>query len=196
MTQNQPEEIHAWPQQVLPQELFSFLHAEMGTNGPVYGEQQVARWETGDVSQKPLLDVGAAASLWRLSVQGNLLVTIIWGTSRQFKLTDLATPLVGYFPGNLDVTARPRDPEHQGLISTLTLTPTTAPGRSNLRRVIAAEGAGTAIPIDAITMQTIGLTASVTQNGNPTTVEDDAGVTSIEHPAVVTVGRVHVYFEP
>jgi hypothetical protein len=188
--------LHGWPQQMLPQEAFTFLHAEMGTNGPVYGDQQKHKWEAGDIRTQPLVDVGAAASLWRLSVQGGLLVDITWGTSRQFKLQDLESPLVGYFPGNLFVEARPRDPEHEGLISTVTLTPTTAPGRSNLRRVI-SDGVGVnAVPLEALYMQTIGATATVTQNGVAQVVGSAAGMVTIEHPAEVTTGRIHVFFEP
>jgi hypothetical protein len=114
------------------------VHGVRTPQGIVYGGQFApSPWAVGENDVRPLVDVGCAPSLWRVSVFGDLLVTVEYGTSRIRRLEGLSTPLVGHFPGSLRLSAIPRNADHQAPVTGLVnLTLVTAAGANRLMRLV------------------------------------------------------------
>ncbi len=86
-------------------------NADIGTkHGPVpLGQQQAAAWAVGKDDRKPLVTAEPAAALWRVSIFGDVLIDVTWGTVSTFNISGALAPMVATFPGRVSVTAVPRD---------------------------------------------------------------------------------------
>lgn len=94
--------------------------------GPKYGQQFSHQWRPGDESVQVMVDVTRAQCLWRVSVVGDVLVHVSYGTTAEQELPPLLAPLVATFPGQLTISARPRD-FRLGATAKATLVPVSAP---------------------------------------------------------------------
>lgn len=117
----------AWPQP-------GNTRGVVGNSGPQYGTQQSHVWRNGETNAVQVLDTIRAEALWRISVFGRVLVTILYGTSKARSITDLQAPVVITVPGQALVTVRPRD--DQGTSCIVTLTKATAGALANARKFI------------------------------------------------------------
>jgi hypothetical protein len=139
-----------------------------GSMGPQYGTQQFAKWDAGDVGPRDLVDALKTGSLWRISVFGNVYVSIYYGTSHNRAIEQLQAPVVLTLPGQVVVKAWPRD--NEGAECVVTLTQATAGGLSHARKYVDA-GAGPAVDLDAGACRFVALEAStLTISGQAVTV--------------------------
>jgi hypothetical protein len=111
----------------------------LGNTGPEYGIQSFRVWQAGEEDARDIVDVTKATFLWRLSVFGNVYVSLYYGTKGNLQLLDLQAPLVIEVPGQLRAIARPRD--DQGAECTLTLTQASGGARSQARKFTSTVGA-------------------------------------------------------
>jgi hypothetical protein len=117
----------------------------------VYGIQTAQVWEIGQSGARSLLDTVPNCWLWRLSVTGDVVITLTWGTRATRTLT-LDAPLVADLPGNVAVVVAPRvSPAAAKVTALCTLTEVRAASSSSvLRRFVPAPGgAGAALHDDA-----------------------------------------------
>lgn len=114
--------------------------SHLGTIGAQYGSQSVAQWAAGETQRKVLIDVTRAASLWRVSVFGNVRLLVTWGTGATQRTEELRTPLVASFPGSVNIEAEPLSAQQTPVIASATLTPATGAGPSEMRQYIDASG--------------------------------------------------------
>lgn len=127
-----------------------------GQMGPDYGTQQFAKWASGDVKPRQVLDTLKAGALWRISLFGNVYASILYGTSHSRAIESLQAPLVITVPGQVLVTAWPRDTN--GAECVVTLTQATAGALSQARKFV--DDAGGAIALDAGAVRFFALEAS------------------------------------
>jgi hypothetical protein len=131
-----------------------------GSVGEAHGLQSKRIWVAGAVDERQIIDAVRALSLWRVSVFGDVLVRVDYGTGMKGgNFVALRTPLVMTIPGQAQLYAQPRDPEHTGVICKVTITPATAGARSQARKVLNA-GAGPALAFDDDAVSFFALTAS------------------------------------
>lgn len=124
-------------------------------HGPVpLGQQQAAAWAAGEGGFKPILTVEPAASLWRVSVFGDLLLRVQWGTSSTNTVENIAAPLIAAFPGRVTVEGQPRDVQ-TATIASCTLTPATAGGFGSFKQFQTAAG-----PISPFAVRATAITAA------------------------------------
>lgn len=89
------------------------------------GQQYAASWAAGKGDRKPLLTAEPAPSLWRVSVVGDVLMSVEWGTLSTLTAENVRGPLVATFPGRVSISAVPRDPQ-TATRALCTLTPATS----------------------------------------------------------------------
>lgn len=131
-----------------------------------YGWQQRHAWEAADVEVKPLLSIGKADSLWRVTAQGeNVLFQMTWGTKANRRLTNLLSPLVAFIPGGCDLYAGKVNAQ---AVASADLTCTPVSGESSccqlVRQAFAANPAA-AIPVGAWRFTAL-VASTVTLQGN------------------------------
>lgn len=124
---NEPMPVSGQPAQPPPM-------GSVGNTGEIYGTQQSAKWAVGDTRAKQVCDSLKATALWRLSVFGNVLVTIQYGTRSNREFVRLMAPVVITLPGQFTAYAEPLD--DQGASCTVTLTQATAGARSQARKLV------------------------------------------------------------
>lgn len=122
--------------------------APVGDMGAEYGIQQFKVWAPGNTVPEQVLDTRRADALWRVSAFGNVLLTLGYGTTKRRAIVDLQAPLVMTVPGQLTLTARPRD--NQGATCVVTLTEATAGSISNARKFVVRGGADVALDDGAL----------------------------------------------
>ncbi len=103
-----------------------------------YGQQQKEVWAAADQIARPLLDAEPNGELWRLSVIGDVLITVAWGTGAR-RVLELDAPLVADLPGYVSVIAAPRT--SGGATAQVTLTRSSGAGPQEMRRAILVPGA-------------------------------------------------------
>lgn len=81
----------------------------LGNLGEQYGTQAVARWPVGNARRQVLVDITRAECLWRVSVFGDAILKVSWGTGGSFIVDNVICPLVLTVPGSLTIDAIPRD---------------------------------------------------------------------------------------
>lgn len=126
--------------------------------GERYGTQSRGVWRTGDANRKQLIDGLLAVSLWRISVEGPVLLDIEYGTSARRKIVDIEAPMVLTVPGIVQVYARPNNPGHEGIECRVTLTPATAGSVSQCRKI--ADATVAPVDLDAGAVRFVALAAS------------------------------------
>lgn len=131
-------------------------HVPVGDMGTAYGIQQFVNFLPGDVVPKQVIDTRRSEALWRVSVFGNVLLNLAYGTTKKREIFGLQAPLVITVPGQLTVTATPRD--DAGTTCIVTLTYATAGAIANARKFVAR--AGVDVPLDAGAVRYFALTAS------------------------------------
>lgn len=105
-----------------------FTEATAGKWGPGFqGQQFAASWEPGKNDEKPILTTEPAASLWRVSVFGDVLLRVTWGTVSTFSVENIRAPFVAALPGRVSISAVPRSPGDANRCL-CTLTPATSGG--------------------------------------------------------------------
>lgn len=120
----------------------------VGDTGVIYGTQQLAVWNPGDVGPRQVCDALKANALWRFSVFGRVLVSIVYGTQGTRKILQLRAPVVLTIPGQFTATATPLD--EQGVQCEVTLTQATAGARAIARDVVNAGGGAVNLSPDAV----------------------------------------------
>lgn len=158
--------------------------------GDRYGLQTRGAWLPGDVSRKQVIDSLLAVSLWRVSVSGPVLLDITYGTSAQRSLVDIEAPLVFTVPGMVQVYARPSDVDHEGVQCRVTLTPATAGGFSQCRKLATSPATldDAAVRFTALVASTLTISGVVTVVPALSTVPLTAG-------ALLTAGSGFQEFE-
>lgn len=164
--------------------------------GPEYGTQSQQEWAHGDNKEKTLIDVVKAPHLWRLSVFGPVLVTLVYGTKSTRQITQLQAPVVLEIPGQMVVTATPSDLNHSGtVVCRVTLTQAMASHRAQARKL--ADATAGAVTLDEAAVSYTALTASTL------TIAGVAGVSvaalstvPLVAGAVLTAGKGFQEFEP
>lgn len=99
--------------------------------GKVHGLQARGVWEVGDGKPQTLIDSIRAPNLWRVTAFGpeGITVDLTYGTAMTRQLKGLALPLRLNVPGQVTLTARPTDPDHDTKLEVeITLTPATSGG--------------------------------------------------------------------
>lgn len=124
---------------------------EQGSDGPLYGQQGIARWVAADPAPEPrvVADATRAESLWLLRVTGPVLINLVWGTCSSQRLTGLEAPARFTVPGNVQVSLAPKAaaPLAAEVIGQVSLTAVGgATDAVNLRAFQTSPGAGTPIP--------------------------------------------------
>lgn len=159
--------------------------------GPDYGIQVWKKWEPGDVRPCGVIDVRRADALWRVSAFGNVLLTIGYGTKRKRAITDLQAPLVIAVPGQVIVTATPRDAN--GTTCVVTLTQATDGSLSNARKFTSRGGADVALDEGAVRF--FALTASTLTISGAAVVVPALDFVPLVAGAVLTSGSGFQEFE-
>lgn len=75
-----------------------------------HGQQFAAAWAAGEGGTKPIMTVEPAPALWRVSVFGDLLLRVTWGTSSTLSIDAVQAPFVATLPGRVTIEGRQRDP--------------------------------------------------------------------------------------
>lgn len=165
-----------------------------GNVGEKYGTQSRGSWATNDDQEKPIVDALRSVSLWRVSVLGPVLLRISYGTSSFREFVDIETPMVGSFPGQVTIYARPAEVDRDEPVEcTVTLTPATA-ALSQIRKIHVA--GGIANPFDDGAIRFTALTASTLNiSGNVVAVPALSSVPLVSG-ATLTLGTGYQEFEP
>lgn len=137
--------------------------APVGNMGVDYGIQRFGQWAAGNVVPLQLIDVTRADALWRVSAFGPVSLTLGYGTTKKREIVGLLAPLVITVPGQLELTAKPTDPDHAGVICIVTLTQATAGAISNARKFV--DDSGGAVTLDAGAVRFVALEATVLSIG-------------------------------
>jgi hypothetical protein len=166
-------------------------HPNQGEMGPKYGTQQFANWAPGEVDPRQVLDTMKAGALWRISVFGHVLVTVMYGTSHNRAIENLQAPVVITVPGQAIVTATPRDSE--GTTCVVTLTQATAGALSQARKFVARGGAD--VDLDEGACRYFALTASTLTISGAATVVPALSVVPLVAGSVLTSGSGFQEFE-
>jgi hypothetical protein len=98
-----------------------------------FGFQNLETWPAADIVARPLLDLSPNGELWRISVVGDLLVELTWGTSSRRRLV-LDAPVLADLPGFVSVTATPRTAG--GATGQVSATRSSGAGPQELRRFV------------------------------------------------------------
>ena len=107
----------------------------LGNLGEQYGIQSTCNWQANDNRRQALIDVLRAPNLWRVSVFGDVVLKITWGTGAGFIAENVQTPLVATFPGSVTIEATPKNPATPTEASA-TLTEATGAGESKFAQLI------------------------------------------------------------
>lgn len=164
----------------------------VGNTGYIYGTQQAAVWQPGEVDARQVCDVMKAGALWRFSAFGRVVLTVNFGTQGNRALIALAAPLVLSVPGQLTVTATPVD--DAGASCVVTLTQATAGARSIARRFIDA-GAGPALALDDDAVDFFALTASTLTISGAAVVVPALAIVPLVSGSVLNTGSGFQEFE-
>jgi len=138
-----------------------------GDMGEVYGITQFERWVVGKSEERQVLDVTRADALWRLSIFGELLVQVDYGTTRKRTIQNLRAPVVITVPGQVTVRAKPYDSAHAAAVDcVVTLTQATAGALSQARKaatgpVALDAGAVRFVALDACALTISGVAVSL-----------------------------------
>jgi hypothetical protein len=112
------------------------------------GTQQAFTWAPGATDERPIGSFSPSDSLQalsRVSVQGDCLLRLDWGTGQNNVLTNLRTPFVGMIPGRWTLVARPaNDLGTTAIVSAVPIGGPTIPFVRQLLNVI-----GPALALDA-----------------------------------------------
>lgn len=159
--------------------------------GQQHGQQNSITWGVGDTTEQTLVTVEPAAMLWRVSVFGDVLLLVQWGTSGTVSVNQVQAPLVAAFPGRVTVTAVPRDAA-AGATAYATLTPASSPGiHPVFRRVQSVAG-----PFPAMAHRVVALTAAnVTVAGVAVALAVGESIPLVDNSALVA-GTVLVELVP
>lgn len=95
------------------------------------GFQQRQSWEVGDVREKPVLDVDARPGLRRVTLAGNVIASLNFGTGAAISITGIRPPLVAYLPGRAELSARPVDAN--GAEAVVSMVDVDGPGQQTVR---------------------------------------------------------------
>jgi hypothetical protein len=117
------------------------------------GQQNLETWAAGDSGSRPLLELQPNGELWRISVVGDLLVELTWGTSSRRRLV-LDAPILADLPGFVSVIATPRT--SGGATGQVTATRSSGAGPQELRRFVA----GPVLALDDQATRFVALAAS------------------------------------
>lgn len=101
------------------------------------GQQYSASWPIGDTSTKPIVTSEPNDFTWRVSVFGEVSLTIEWGTSSTNQLAGIRAPFLAAIPGRFSIRAAALDPAN-GASCLCTLTQGTADFEPCVRQFINA----------------------------------------------------------
>ncbi len=162
-----------------------------GDAGPQYGTQAFYEWAPGEVDERGILDCRKSGSLWRVSVFGNLLVSINYGTSHNREILELQAPVVITLPGQVNVRVKPRD--DQGTTGVVTLTQATAGALSQARKFVDRGGAD--VTLDGGACRYVALTASTLTISGAAVVVPALATVPLVAGSVLTAGSGFQEFE-
>lgn len=121
----------------------------VGNTGPIYGTQRSKTWQPGERNTPAaMLDLLKTEYLWRISVFGNVLVSVTYGTQATRQIALLRTPLIMTLPGQVTVTVQALD--QTGTECTATATMASAGARAIARQLISADAGAVAVNEDAV----------------------------------------------
>lgn len=159
-----------------------------------YGYQQRHTWEVAEQEPKPLLSIGKADSLWRVSAQGvNVVFQLVWGTKATRRLTNLLSPLVAFIPGACEVNASKVNAQATASAD-LTCTPVSGEGNccQLVRQAFAANPAA-AVPLGAWRFTAL-VASTVTLQGNAVALAAGASLVVDDRPGNTILGAGYVDF--
>lgn len=165
--------------------------APVGDMGAEYGIQSFRQWAAGELDARQVLDVRKADALWRISIVGNVIATFDYGTSHNRALLALQAPVVITIPGQVTVTATPRD--DLGTTCVVTLTQATAGALSNARKFVARGAVDVAL--DEAACRYFALTASTLTISGAAVVVPALSVVPLVAGSVLTAGSGFQEFE-
>lgn len=169
-----------------------FRAAGWRDDGPNYGLQKREVWDANVFDERPLVDATRACSLWRVSIIGDLVLNVGYGTSSRVRF-QAHGPLEATFPGFVEISGQPRVTDHsEPVVAEISLTP--AFGHTVNHAALVTAVVGPAITLPPNTKRIRGLTAgSVTVQG--TVVAFGIGDTvTVVGEAVLTAGTVILEF--
>ncbi len=184
MPPGSPAPVSRWPADAPP---FGALN---GT-GEIYGTQSSHTWAAGQTDTREICDVTKAPALWRLSVFGNVLVSIGYGTNGNRQILNLQAPCVITLPGQFTARATPRD--NAGTSCVVTLTQATAGALSQARKL--ADAAGGAVALDEGACRYVALTASTLTISGVAVAVPALAVVPLVSGAVLNTGSGFQEFE-
>lgn len=149
--------------------------------GPSYGVQSLATWAEGESDTKQVIDTLRAGALWRISVFGEVLVNVHYGTQANRHILELQAPVVMTLPGQVSIEVRPVavPGEGESVSCEVTLTQATAGARPHARKL--ADASGGVVALDDGAVSFTALTASTL------TI---SGISAVAVPALSTVPLV------
>ena len=159
--------------------------------GPQYGIQSFFQWAAGETDERPVLDSLKTGALWRLSIFGNVTVTLDYGTGHNRSIAGLQAPVVITVPGMLNARVKPRDSE--GTTCVVTLTQATAGAISNARKFVSRGGAN--VDLDEGACRYFALTASTLTISGAAVVVPALSLVPLVAGSVLTAGSGFQEFE-
>lgn len=101
------------------------------------GLQASEVWSPGQTDQRAIVDAALnGAGAWRVTVVGDVVLQLAWGSNGNRREVEVDAPLVGVFAGQVTITARPREAE-SGAWATATLAPSWGNDRHDVRLFVA-----------------------------------------------------------
>lgn len=164
-----------------------------GQQAHSYGYQRQLILPITDTVPHQVVAVNAGPTLWRLSVVGEVVVDIIYGTQPRLSL-QCDAPLEATFPGALTVTLTRRQHIAGGTVTAVvTLTRADGPGINYAARLYNAAAGAIALPDAAKRAVALGA-AALTVRGNAVALAAAGDSVPLVEPSVLTAGLAIVEF--